>query len=192
MSLELDIMREGPLLLNEKRWEHSLRTADFAEILARQYSVSVELVRLAALSHDFARQQPEQVVLDWAGRDQVILSDFCLNHPVLLHGFASAWYLRTKYSIDNPSVLNAVRYHTTGHPALDKVGLVVFAADYMEPGRTHISDSERTELQSLSLDGLVLSILKSMESYLLSINAEPSPDSRELYRILKKRYNGAP
>jgi len=189
MGLEQDILKAGSELLSEKRWSHSLRTAEFGHRLALRYSADAELVRLASLSHDLAREQKPSVIYDWALLDQEFMSGFCLAHPVLLHGFASSWMLRRDFGVSDTSLLNAVRYHTTGHPVLDREGLIVFAADYMEPGRTHLTEKDREALIDLPLDGMVLSILDSMEKYLLSRNEDPSPDSRELYQMLKKRYN---
>jgi predicted HD superfamily hydrolase involved in NAD metabolism len=192
MGLEQDLLSDGPGFLSRRRWDHCLRTADYAVFMAHHFSIDPEKVRLSALAHDLAREQRAETILEWALLDQDELSPFHFSHPVLLHGFASAWYLRKHYGQDDPSILNAVRYHTTGHPVLDGPGLIVFAADYMEPGRSHLTDLERDELLTLSLEGLVLSILDSMNLYLLRKKADLAPDSRELYQILKKRYNVCP
>jgi len=192
MGLEQDILSKAPGLLSTKRWNHCLRTADFGCMLAKKFSADENLVRLAALSHDLAREQTESLILEWALLDQINISDFLRARPVLLHGFASSWLLRRDFGVTDQSLLNAVRYHTTGHPVLDREGLIVFAADYMEPGRTHLSEQNRKFLMNLSLDALVMSILESMEEYLISRNEKTSPQSRELYLVLKKRYNETP
>lgn len=56
----------------------------------------------------------------------------------LLHGPAAAARLRTDGVRDEP-VLRAVAWHTTGHPALDRLGRALYLADYLEPGRRHAS-----------------------------------------------------
>ncbi len=192
MDLEQKLLEDGPLLLSGKRWNHCLRTADYAVLMAEQYSADVRTVRIASLAHDLAREKSGDEILEWAKKDQIELSGFCLTHPVLLHGFASAWILQNDYGVTGEPLLNAVRYHTTGHACLDRAGLVVFAADYMEPGRTHLTDDDRDALLRLDLDGLVISILESMDRYLQSRGEESSPDSRELCQLLKKRYNRLP
>ena len=192
MGLEEDLLIEGPQLLSKKRWNHSLRTADYAVFMASHYGIGPDKVRLPALAHDLAREKSAEEILKWAILDQKILSDFHLTHPVLQHGFASAWYLRHHFGLTDPSVLNAVRYHTTGHPDLDEAGLIVFAADYMEPGRTHLTESDREAMLKLPLEELILSILESMNTYLIQRGSNQSPDSRELYQNLKKRYNKGP
>ncbi|HSJ25176.1 MAG TPA: HD domain-containing protein [Longimicrobiales bacterium] len=54
----------------------------------------------------------------------------------LLHGPAAAERLRLDGVTDEP-VLQAIAYHTIGHPDLDELGRALFIADYIEPGRRH-------------------------------------------------------
>jgi 2-amino-4-hydroxy-6-hydroxymethyldihydropteridine diphosphokinase len=52
----------------------------------------------------------------------------------MLHGSAAArWLLRD--GEQRQSVLEAVRWHTTGHVAWDRVGRALYMADFLEPGR---------------------------------------------------------
>jgi HD superfamily phosphohydrolase YqeK len=58
------------------------------------------------------------------------------NWPdALLHGPAAAARLRLDHMRDE-GVLNAITYHTVGHPELDAAGRALFLADFLEPGRT--------------------------------------------------------
>jgi HD superfamily phosphohydrolase YqeK len=54
--------------------------------------------------------------------------------PELLHGPAAAVRAWREGERDD-SVLDAVRYHTVGWAGWDKVGHVLYMADYLEPGR---------------------------------------------------------
>ncbi|MDC7232672.1 MAG: bis(5'-nucleosyl)-tetraphosphatase (symmetrical) YqeK [Spirochaetales bacterium] len=189
MALETLLTDRGAAELSSKRWEHCLRTADYALFLADHYGVDPGLVRPAALAHDLAREWSPEKIRTAACKDQTRLPAFHLNNPVLLHGFAAAWLLQEDYGVKDLSLLNAVRYHTTGHPCLDDQGLLLFAADYMEPGRRHLDDRDREALLAQSLEGMILSILDAMAEHLQSSGKEVAPDSRELYQKLKKGYN---
>lgn len=189
MDLESQLIKRGESDLSTDRWEHCLRTADYAVFLAKKYSVKSEILRIASLTHDLAREWDSARIIEAALKDQKTLSSFNSEHSVLLHGFAAAWILQDEYSVTDQSLLNAVRYHTTGHPLLDKAGLVLFSADYMEPGRSHLDDRTRHSLIELPLEGMVLSILDAMEVHLNAMNKLLSPDSRELYEKLMKGYN---
>jgi 2-amino-4-hydroxy-6-hydroxymethyldihydropteridine diphosphokinase len=50
----------------------------------------------------------------------------------LLHGPAAAERLRGRAS---PRLLDAVRYHSIGHPSRDRLGRALYLADFLEPGR---------------------------------------------------------
>ncbi|MDC7239756.1 MAG: HD domain-containing protein [Spirochaetales bacterium] len=189
MELEEKLIRRGERKLSPSRWSHSLRTAEYALFLADHYSLECPVLRCAALAHDLAREQKSEKVLKKALKDQGDLPVFILQNPVLQHGFAAAWILRKKYGVTDLSLLNAVRYHTTGHPCLDETGLLLFAADYMEAGREHLDDAERSRLLGLSLKDMVLEILSAMEKHILEKGLEPSPDSRELSHYLSTGYN---
>ncbi len=187
--LEQQVLQKGPKMMTPSRWDHSLRTADYALFLAEYYGADEKRSRFAALAHDMARDKSPKTQEQWARRELGEIPSFMEQAPLLYHGPASAWYLREKLGCRDESVLKAVCYHTTGHPALDAEGLVVFAADFMEPGRRHLDHRDRETLLKLSLDGLCIAILDSMESHLATRGIDPAPWSRELSLCLKNRYN---
>lgn len=61
----------------------------------------------------------------------------------LLHGPAAAERLRGE-GVEDEALLNAVAYHTLGHPCLDRMGRALYLADYLEPGRP----SKRAKLRA--------------------------------------------
>ncbi len=85
--------------------------------------------RAAAWLHDSLRDAApaslRPLVPDWA-RD--------LPGP-LLHGPAAAARLDAE-GVKDREVLDAVAYHTIGHPSLGRLGRAVYLADFLEPGRT--------------------------------------------------------
>jgi 2-amino-4-hydroxy-6-hydroxymethyldihydropteridine diphosphokinase len=54
--------------------------------------------------------------------------------PEVLHGPAAAARLEAAGETRR-SVLDAIRYHTVGYPAWDRVGRALYMADFLEPGR---------------------------------------------------------
>lgn len=52
-----------------------------------------------------------------------------------LHGPAAAARLEAE-GIEDAPLLDAIRFHTLGDPGLDRLGLALIAADYLEPGRS--------------------------------------------------------
>lgn len=53
---------------------------------------------------------------------------------LLLHGPAAAARLRSDGFRDE-GILNAITFHTVGHPMLDAAGRALYLADFLEPGR---------------------------------------------------------
>ena len=62
----------------------------------------------------------------------------------LLHGPAAANRALVAGETDR-GVLEAVRYHSVGHPDWDMVGKVLYCADFLEPGRS-FDQEERAQL----------------------------------------------
>jgi len=86
----------------------------------------VERWRRAALLHDAVKDAPSD--------DLAALADVSWGVPKLLHGPAAA-VLAERAGETDPGVLDAVRYHSVGWAAWDEVGRMLYAADYLEPGR---------------------------------------------------------
>lgn len=140
------------------RYNHSLGVERASTILARKFDLPVERCALAGLGHDICREM--------SSADLERLTGLKNDNPILLHGEAGAAILRDQFHISDNEVLNAVRYHISGHKKLDNIGKVVFAADYLEEGRSHLDDRERERLFSLHLDDMVLDIALSIRNYL--------------------------
>ncbi len=144
--------------LSPKRYEHSLGVENTSVLIALKNGVNAESCALAGLSHDICREMPELELVHYSEQDHI--------NPVLLHGSAGAKFLKERFHIYNESILNAVKHHTSGSHHLDDIGKTVFAADYLEPGRTHISKDERDRLFILKLNDMVLEIATQTKSYL--------------------------
>lgn len=78
----------------------------------------------------------------------------------LLHGPAAAERLRID-GVEDGELLSAVAYHTVGSPDFGRLGRALYAADFLEPGRTFLPEW-RAELRSRmpgELDEVVFEIL---------------------------------
>lgn len=94
-------------------------------------------LRAAAL-HDALKDAPrdeQRALAREAGMDDL--------PPALLHGPAAAVRAEHEGESDR-GVLLAVTFHSIGHPAWDRVGRMLYLADYLEPGRKY-HDAHRAE-----------------------------------------------
>jgi HD superfamily phosphohydrolase YqeK len=91
--------------------------------------------------------------------------------PSLLHGPAAAEHLRID-GVDDGALLRAVAYHTLGHAELGREGRALYAADFLEPGRTGLRDEWRRELRMRmpgALDEVVREILGARIQHLMDV-----------------------
>jgi len=126
-------MSEGPppwAVMTSERHAHVLRVAALAERWADSMGVGEHeraRWRRAVWLHDALRDAREAdlraLAPGWAG-------------PVeLLHGPAAANRAGAGEETDQ-GILEAVRYHSVGHPDWDMAGKVLYCADFLEPGRS--------------------------------------------------------
>ncbi|MDH3205028.1 MAG: HD domain-containing protein [Gemmatimonadota bacterium] len=116
--------------------------------------------RAAGYLHDSLRDAPAASLRALAGS----LGD--ISDP-LLHGPAAAQRLRTD-GVADEELLAAVAFHTTGDPAFRRLGRALYAADFLEPGRTYLGERE-VELRARAprdLDAVVLEVVRARAAYL--------------------------
>jgi 2-amino-4-hydroxy-6-hydroxymethyldihydropteridine diphosphokinase len=85
--------------------------------------------RAAAWLHDVVRDAPASDLRPHAG------AEFDSLPGKLLHGPAAAALLR-KAGVDDDALLTAVAFHTLGDASFDMLGRALYAADFLEPGRS--------------------------------------------------------
>jgi HD superfamily phosphohydrolase YqeK len=116
--------------LSERRREHAERVAalmgDWATSLGLP-AAERDRWRAAGLLHDVLRDEDPD-------RLRALVPDARELPDAILHGPAAARLLRDEGVGDDPLLL-AVGAHTFGHPDLDRMGLLLYAADWLEPGR---------------------------------------------------------
>ena len=113
--------------------EHTDRVVLLAGTLARRHGLDERRTLLAAQAHDFLRAQPEAVLLADADARGLLVDPVERAVPVLLHGPLAALTLRERGWVTDPLVLDAVRFHTTGHPEYRLEAWAMFVADKVEP-----------------------------------------------------------
>ena len=84
--------------------------------------------RAAGWLHDVLRDAPAERLLRWLSGPTARLP------AAFLHGPATAARLEAEGCLDS-ELLDAIRFHTTAHPSLGRLGRALIAADFLEPGR---------------------------------------------------------
>ena len=125
--------------LSPARYAHTLGVEACAARMARLYCPSQEgMLRAAALLHDCTREY------DSARTEEVLLrEDICLRIderacPQIHHAItAPPEILRCYPDAADPALLNAVRWHTTGHAGMTVCEAILYLADVIEQGRSY-------------------------------------------------------
>jgi nicotinate-nucleotide adenylyltransferase len=123
--------------LKPKRIIHSFGVRDTAVKLAEIHGYDVDKARIAGLLHDCAKYESLEDKKTLCGRFAYPISEIEISNPELLHAKAGAALAQLKYGIDDPEIIDAIYYHTTGKPNMDPISLIIFISDYIEPGRNH-------------------------------------------------------
>ena len=144
---------------------HIERVIDEATKLANCHNVDVSKARLAVLGHDLMRATPREGLLRLAAEEGIEPNEAERAEPLLLHGRLAAARLRDRFGIDDPDVLNAVRYHTTGRAGMSNVEKVVFLADKTEPEEL-VHYPEWREAHDLAQDDLDAAMEHALKVYL--------------------------
>lgn len=173
-------------VLPSMRYEHSLRVAELTRDLCRKFFLDAEAGYLAGIAHDMCKVAKDRLLLSLASRDGILNSSIEIQKPSLLHGRAAAVLLETEFGVTDSSVLNAVRYHTFGSPDLDDLGLILFVADKIEPGRSSISNEYREELMNLSIQDMTRVVLEDNMRYLHSKGKHVSQNTIALLKKLER------
>jgi 2-amino-4-hydroxy-6-hydroxymethyldihydropteridine diphosphokinase len=128
--------------VSAKRRAHIARVTALLDRWAVQLRLGAEEARAwrdAGCWHDTLRDAPEAELRRLTGDE---------SSPVnVLHGPAAATRLAAAGESRTP-LLDAVRWHTLGHPAWDRCGKALFMADYLDPGRS-FAQADRAFLTAL-------------------------------------------
>ncbi|MCA1292912.1 bis(5'-nucleosyl)-tetraphosphatase (symmetrical) YqeK [Paenibacillus sp. alder61] len=149
-----------------KRWKHVEGVMQTAVELARRYGADPVKADLAALLHDLAKFWPVE-------RQEAVIRENGLNAELLdhdkqlLHAEVAAFISQRDYGVDDPEVLDAIRYHTSGRVGMTQMDKIVCLADYIEPGREFPGVERIRELAEVSLEEALLAGFDSTISFLL-------------------------
>lgn len=168
--------------LDSKRFEHTIGVADTAACLAMRYDCDMQRAYLAGLLHDCAKCMTHDERLHYCQKHNIEVTDVEKQNPSLLHAKVGAEMCRRKYEIEDDEICSAVRYHTTGRPAMTMLEKIIFIADYLEPNRNEAEDLPIVRKQVFcDLDEALCTILKDTLIYLDGSNKVIDPMTLKTY-----------
>ena len=106
----------------------------------------------------------------------------------LLHGPAAAGRL-AREGVEDDGLLRAVAFHTLGHPGLDTAGVALYAADFLEPGRTVRAEWRASLRRRMpgELDEVALEVADARTKHLRELSASVRPETSAFLESLRVR-----
>lgn len=170
-----------------KRLKHVLGVYETALKLAEIYKTDLEIVGIASLYHDYAKNESLEEYKKILSPSEL---ETYKTYPVMYHALSSARHLEKDFKIKNKEILNAVKSHIWGRPEMSLVEKIVFVADYCEPNRTFIDTKAIYDLATDDLDLAVLVCMESTIEYLRQAGATPSLEQIEAYQYYMEVNSG--
>ncbi len=168
-------------ILPEKRYQHTLRVVETAKALAKRFGGDMDQVEIAALLHDvakfFEKERMETIILN----EPAISNEYLNFHLSLWHAPVGFVVARKDFNVEDPDILNAIAYHTTGRVGMSHLEKLVFLADYIEPGRNFPGVEEVRDYAKRDLDQAIALTLKNTVQFLVSRNSQVYPDTIHAY-----------
>lgn len=176
--------------LDDFRYGHSIRVMETAVELARIHGVDEEKAQMAGILHDSgkwkSREKTLQKVQDWG----IILSEEERAEYNLVHGALSTYIAKNIFGIEDADVLNAIKNHITGRPAMSDLEKIVYIADMIEPARNYEFVDDFRAMAKVDLDRAMYEILNENLAHLIRNDryiAGTSLEARNYYLKITKQ-----
>ncbi|WP_225744344.1 bis(5'-nucleosyl)-tetraphosphatase (symmetrical) YqeK [Marinilactibacillus sp. Marseille-P9653] len=181
----IDLSREELLeqvsqVMSDKRFTHVKGVEQAALELAERYGANLEQVSIAALLHDFAKEQSDEEMRDIIISENMDLELLQYGNNIW-HGPVGAVVVRNQFSIQDQDILDAIRHHTVGSPHMGIVEQIIYLADYIEPNRTFKGVDKARKLAEIDMEkGIAYATFKTLK-HLLNKNVKIYPKAIETY-----------
>lgn len=175
-----ELVEEVSQVLSERRFKHVLGVEEAAVSLADRYGADEEQISIAALTHDYAKEQSDEEMRDMIISENMDLELLQYGNNIW-HGPVGAILVKKQFDIQNEDILDAIRHHTVGSPSMDLVEQIIYVADFIEPGRSFPGVETAREIAERDLgEAIAFSTIHTIE-HLLEKNVKIYPKAIETY-----------
>lgn len=133
-----ELLKWLELNLSEKRYIHSIGTAECARDLAKKFKFDAEKAYIAGLLHDCAKCFPNETLIDIIEKNLSVDKIEMMNYKTL-HAPVSAFIAKRDFGVEDEEILSAIRWHTLGRLEMTDFEKIIFLADKIEP-KTRLKD----------------------------------------------------
>ncbi|XIL38837.1 bis(5'-nucleosyl)-tetraphosphatase (symmetrical) YqeK [Enterococcus faecium] len=175
-----NLMQKIQMRMSEQRFKHVLGVEETAVALAKKYGASPEKASIAALTHDYAKERPDEefkMVIVRDGFDPELLN----YNNAIWHGLVGASFVERELGITDAEILHAIRVHTTGAAKMSLLDKIIYVADHIEPGRDFPGVQDARAIAWADLDEAVAFETKHTLAHLLAQEQQIYPKTIETY-----------
>ena len=177
--------------LSQKRFQHSLNVAAECRKLAEKYGEDPDKAYFAGLLHDICKELPAQEQRALVEESGFAVFREELETRSLLHGIAGAYFVKSRYGVEDIDILNAIRFHTVGRAVMSLLEEIVYLGDLVSAERDYKDVDKMRKLVYTDLDQAMLYALIFSIKTVLKKNGLIPPwtiDGYNFYTaLLKKR-----
>ena len=118
--------------LDEKRYIHSIGTAECAKLLAKKHNIDEDKTYIAGLLHDCAKCFSNEKLLDIINKHMPEITEDEKASYKTLHAPVSAYIAKTEFGVTDQEIISSIRWHTIGKIKMSDFEKIIFLADKIE------------------------------------------------------------
>ena len=172
--------------LTEKRYMHSIGTAQCAKELAKQFNLDEDRAYVAGLLHDCAKCFDDDKLREIINKNikvdpMEVMSNKTLHAPV------GAYMAKTQFGVEDEEILSSIRWHTLGKLNMTSFEKVIFLADKIEPltrDKDYIPEAKRYLKEEKNLDKAMFESYKETIKSLVDRELRICPLTIDIYNHL--------
>lgn len=164
-----DILRWLKEHLNEKRYIHTLGTAECAKELAEKFGQNPDKAYLAGLLHDSAKCFSNEKLTDIIHSKKLDVDESEMLNYKTLHAPVSAYIAEYEFDVKDKDILSAIRWHTLGKLDMSAFEKIIFIADKIEPNTRDKEYSDKIRELLEEDNGLNKALLKCYKETIKSL-----------------------
>lgn len=154
--------------LSEKRYIHSIGTAECARELAKQFNQDEDKAYIAGLLHDCAKCFETEKLMEIINKNLEVNPNELMNYKTL-HAPVSAYCANKDMGICDDEILSAIRWHTLGKMEMTDFEKIIFLADKIEPNTRDLEYREKICEILKEENGLNKALLKCYKETIKSL-----------------------
>ena len=149
--------------------------------LADYYNVDIEKVEVAALLHDYNKE--DHLNLNMINKNDINEELIC-NYEIW-HGYITANKIENLFGINDIEIIDAIKYHSTGKENASDILKILFIADSIEPSRKYYGVKNLRKKEK-KIDEHLIKVCEHKCKYLSEKKITINKNTKKMIESIKK------